>query len=261
MTEENKNFVKKYSAGAVIFKQGEWGASMFIIHSGRIRITRDIEGQTEDLGVLEKGDFFGEMSLLEDVPRTAAAIAEDDSEVIEIDKEGFTKLLKSNVEIPIRMIRKYALKLEEMNKKFEYLLQNKREYDKGIREIISQLKGKEEVSEPNPGEENIFAYLKSPNAAFTFKITGDSTLIGRIDPVTNIIPDVDLTKLDVGRTVSRRHARLTYVNKKLHLIEEIGVTNGTFVNGNQLNSGELRELNEGDKLTFGKVDLVFNFVK
>jgi len=246
--------LKKYPKGSWVFKQNEIGTTMFIIHSGTIRLTRDIQGQLEDIGLLEKGDFFGEMSLLEDMPRTASAYAEDDTDVIEIDKDGFITLLKSNVEIPIRMIRKYALKLEEMNKKFEYLLQNKREYDKGIREIISQLKGTDS-QDAKPQDDNIIATLTSLDATQNFKVTRDSLLIGRVDPVTNIIPDVDLTSLDIGRTVSRRHARITYVNDKLYIIEELGVTNGTFVNEERLNTGELRPLSNGDKIGFGKVEL------
>lgn len=259
MTEQGKNYLKKYSKDSSIFKQGDRGSTMYIIHCGRIRISRVIQGQTEDLGILEKGDFFGEMSILEDIPRTASAHALEDSELIEIDKNGFANMLKSNVEVPIRMIRKYALKLEEMNKKFEYLLQNKREYDKGIREIISQLKGTDSIEEKD--ESNAIAHLKSPDSSHTFKITGDSTLIGRIDPVTNIIPDIDLTSLDVGRTVSRRHARLTYINEKLYLVEELGVTNGTFVNGKKLSAGQLMELKKGDKIGLGKVELILDKLK
>jgi CRP-like cAMP-binding protein len=258
MQKAAKNFVKKFEKGQTIFTQSDKGSTMFIIHSGRIRLKRKIAGQDEDLGILEKGDFFGEMSLLEDLPRTATAIAEEDLELIEIDRKGFLNLLKSNVEIPIRMIRKYALKLEEMNRKFEYLLQNKREYDKGIREIITQIRGGTESSEKPSEEENIIAYLKSPDRSHAFKITKEATLVGRVDPVTNIIPDIDLTTLDVGRTVSRRHARLTFLNNTLNVIEELGVTNGTFVNDTKLNSGELKPLADGDKLKFGKVELVFH---
>ena len=249
-----KDYIKKITRGATIFEQGQSGQTMFIIHSGRVRLTRDIGGQREDLGLLEKGDFFGEMSVLEDIKRTASAIAEEDCELIEIDKEGFTKLLKSNVEIPIRMIRKYALKLEDMNRKFEYVLQNKREYDKGIREIISQLKGNKEEAK---SDQSSIGYLLSQDEKYKFSISNDSTLIGRVDPVTNIVPDIDLTSIDIGRTVSRRHARLTYVNDKLYLVEEIGVTNGTFLNGTRLNPGELKEIKDGDKVGLGKTELTF----
>jgi len=254
------HYLKKYPKGSWIFKQGESGKTMFIIHSGKIRLTREIAGQLEEMGTLEKGDFFGEMSLLEGVSRTTSAFVEENSEIIEIDVEGFSNILKKNVEIPIRMIRKYAFRLEEMNKKFEYLLENKREYDKGIREIIDQIKGSNDVREAKVEEDSIKAHLTCENPSQKFNILGDSNLMGRVDPVTNIVPDIDLTKLDTGRTVSRRHARITCVNEDLFLVEEIGVTNGTFVNGERLTTGELKKLKNGDEISLGKVSLKLSMI-
>lgn len=254
MAKEDKRYVFKHPKGSWIFKQGDKGETMFIIHSGKVKLTRDMAGQSENMGLLEKGDFFGEMSLLEGIPRTCSAFVEEDADVIEIDSHGFSNLLKNNVEISIRMIRKYALRLEEMNKKFETLLESKMEYDKGIREIISQIKGTD-AKRTDQVEEDV-AHLKSVEGNESFRVTCEPTLMGRIDPVTNIIPDIDLTKLDKGRTVSRRHARLTYVDKCLYIAEEIGVTNGTFVNGQKLTQGELKQIKEGDKIGLGKVELI-----
>ena len=70
--------------------------------------------QFETLGTLERGDFFGEMAIIENLPRSATAIAmEDDTELIAINKSQFEKMLQSNIEVAIRMIRKYAHRLME----------------------------------------------------------------------------------------------------------------------------------------------------
>ena len=59
----------------MIFSECQAGADMFIIQDGAVRITKVVDGQEVILAVLNKGDMFGEMSLLENKPRSASAIA------------------------------------------------------------------------------------------------------------------------------------------------------------------------------------------
>jgi pSer/pThr/pTyr-binding forkhead associated (FHA) protein len=83
------------------------------------------------------------------------------------------------------------------------------------------------------------------------------TMIGRYDPVTELKPDVDLTELDLKRSVSRRHARIVDSEEGLVVIEEVGALNGTFVNGTRLTAGEPHPVEDGDRVGFGMVKLVF----
>ena len=78
-----QNFVVRFHSGDTVFDEGDTGATMFIVQSGAVRLFREIEDQRRDLGVMEKGDFFGEMSILEGLPRTHSAEAVDDAELIE----------------------------------------------------------------------------------------------------------------------------------------------------------------------------------
>jgi pSer/pThr/pTyr-binding forkhead associated (FHA) protein len=88
-------------------------------------------------------------------------------------------------------------------------------------------------------------------------LSAPETLIGRFDPVTELMPDVDLTQVDLKRSVSRRHARLVRATDGFTLTEEVGALNGTFVNGNKLVTGRPHPLQDGDKVAFGMVKLVF----
>ena len=87
---------------------------------------------------------------------------------------------------------------------------------------------------------------------------GDSITIGRRDPVTGIQPSVDLTGLDQERSVSRRHAKLERRGGRLYLVEDLGTTNGTFVNGERISPGESVEVDPGDLLRFGLVELTYD---
>lgn len=90
-----------------------------------------------------------------------------------------------------------------------------------------------------------------------FPFEGPNTLVGRYDPVTEMRPDVDLTQLDLKRSVSRRHAMLTDTGDGFTITEEVGALNGTSVNGSKLVTGKPHPLQEGDVLSFGMVKLIF----
>src|SRR5690242_8646318 len=91
--------------GESIFKEGETGTEMFIIESGTVEIVRADRGK-EPLAVLEAGDFFGEMAVLEDQPRFASAQAQTECRLLRIDRAHFADVLRENVEIAIRIMRK-----------------------------------------------------------------------------------------------------------------------------------------------------------
>jgi len=79
-----------YAAGDVIFQQGDLGTDMFIIQEGEVNIVKHINGESHTLSHLEKGDFFGEMAVLESVPRTADAIAATEVRALAINGAATT---------------------------------------------------------------------------------------------------------------------------------------------------------------------------
>src|SRR5262245_53217185 len=95
---------------------------MFIVQSGAVEIFRSLGGKEQVLAVMEKGDFFGEMSILEGSARTASARASMDSEIIEITSAVFDKMIRGNIEIAVRMLRKLSSRLQEANRKVENLI-------------------------------------------------------------------------------------------------------------------------------------------
>jgi hypothetical protein len=80
-------------------------------------------------------------------------------------------------------------------------------------------------------------------------------VIGRPDPATGAIPEINLGPLDLARSLSRRHARLIVSAAGIALREEPGVANGTWVNGERVAAGQTVALKPGDKLRFGAIDL------
>jgi len=90
-----------------------------------------------------------------------------------------------------------------------------------------------------------------------FPLSANESYIGRWDADNGIFPDVDLDKHDAEAKVSRKHARIVSGDGKF-LIEDLGSTNGTFVNrGRRLLPGNPHILNDGDEIIVGKTFLRF----
>lgn len=90
-----------------------------------------------------------------------------------------------------------------------------------------------------------------------FRLTNDESTIGRWDADNGVFPDVDLDAHDEDAKVSRRHARIRR-SSGMYSIEDLGSTNGTYVNrGRRLLPGNAEVLNDGDEVIVGKTFLRF----
>ncbi len=93
-----------------------------------------------------------------------------------------------------------------------------------------------------------------------FQITGLETNIGRWDADSGIFPDIDLDEDDPEAKISRRHARIVNHNGQF-FIEDLGSTNGTFINrGRRLLPGKRHALQNGDEVIVGKTFLKFHIL-
>jgi CRP-like cAMP-binding protein len=233
----------EFAAGRFIFHEGDLGTEMFIIHAGKVEILQESAGGSRQLAVLERGDFFGEMSILEELPRNAAARALTDVKIIMIDGATFDSMLRANPEIGIRIMRKLSRRVREAD---ILLRQTQSGEEPGLAEAPP-------VVVPTPQR---VARLIHSESGTDFGITAaGATTIGRRDPVTGIQPDVDLTTVDPERSSSRRHAKIYCEDEKFLLVEDIGATNGTFIDDSRIRTGIPVEIEHGNIVRFGLVEL------
>jgi CRP-like cAMP-binding protein len=248
-------FVKHFTKGTVLFNEDDPGEEMYIIRSGRVAIRKRIPGQGDVIvAELEKGDFFGEMAVLERIPRTAGAEMLDDGDLIVIGSDIFGDMVKSNPEIAVRMLRKYSLRLRETTKQIEQL---KKQQPAAQMTTMERLPEMRKVAPPVAASTEPLAYFVSKSTGNVFAVLKAESLIGRFDSVTGQSPEIDLTQEDTSRNISRRHARLVLRDGEFQVAEEIGTMNGTFVNGHKLTTGVLRPIKDGDELTLCRLGLVF----
>lgn len=104
--------------GEVLFRIGEKGSSMFVIEEGKIEITVPIEGQVKKetrVSVLHEGEFVGELSLLDGLPRTATATAMEPCKLLEMKREDFIRFLMERPAVSISMVSEIGKRLRSTN--------------------------------------------------------------------------------------------------------------------------------------------------
>lgn len=113
---------KVFPPGTVLFRDGERGKEMYVIQSGKVKITKEIRGEVQTLAVLGAGEFFGEMAILNNKPRSASAEVVEESKMLVIDPKTFEAMVRGNTEIAVRMIKKLAQRLQEADHQIESLM-------------------------------------------------------------------------------------------------------------------------------------------
>lgn len=248
-------------AGDYVFREGDLGTEMFVIHRGSVEILKRLNGGAEEkrLAVFEQGDFFGELSLLDDEPRSASVRALEDTVLVRVDGATFIQMLTENPEIGVRMMRKLSRRLRQTDHLLEKALEASSapqpEAPPPAEAPPVEVVTSEREAVPEPASEFMLVDKKS-GMSFRFS-SGPETSIGRGDPVTGIEPNIDLTPIDTQRSSSRKHARIYHRDSRFFIAEEIGVMNGTYVNARRIETGSPVEVHPGDQLRFGTLEFEF----
>jgi CRP/FNR family transcriptional regulator, cyclic AMP receptor protein len=114
---------ERFRAGSMIFREGEKGDKLYIVLDGRVRISKFIPGVGEEaLAVLDRGDFFGEMALIDEKARSADAKAhEADTTVLSIDRATLNEILSMDPNASLQFLnllcRMISRRLREINEK------------------------------------------------------------------------------------------------------------------------------------------------
>lgn len=121
MTTLNEH-LHQYKKGDILFRQGDPGGVMFVIQKGQIEISRKVGEREHVLAVLPEGEFFGEMSILNNAPRSATAKVVSDAILLEIDSNTLSTMVKESSEIAVRMLKNMAFRLEQTTAQMELLM-------------------------------------------------------------------------------------------------------------------------------------------
>ena len=95
---------------------------MYVVQSGRVRLFRRLGHADVAIALLGQGEVFGEMAVLEGLPRTASAVAADASVVVEVTKPQFEQMVRDNGEVALRILRKLSARLREADRQINTFL-------------------------------------------------------------------------------------------------------------------------------------------
>jgi len=109
---------KSYPRNSTIINAGDPTDALYIVISGRLKVMMsDDEGREVILAILGQGEFFGEMGLIDEAPRSATVIAIEPCELLTINKMDFKKCLAENFEIGVGVMKGLVKRLREADKK------------------------------------------------------------------------------------------------------------------------------------------------
>jgi len=108
---------REYSKGEYIVKQGESGLGLFFITSGRVKVEVERNDSKAVVATLQSEDFLGELSIIDNKPRSANVICLEDTRCLLLTRDSFSKLINKYPEIAIQMAKALAGRIRAANEK------------------------------------------------------------------------------------------------------------------------------------------------
>jgi CRP/FNR family cyclic AMP-dependent transcriptional regulator len=110
--------VRSHPAGQVILLENDWGSSVYFVLDGWVKIrTYNLDGREVTLNILGKGELFGEMAPLDEVPRSTDVMTLADTVIGNMPAQDFVKLISSEPEAGIRLAKLMARRLRQVNRR------------------------------------------------------------------------------------------------------------------------------------------------
>ncbi|MCP4162581.1 MAG: Crp/Fnr family transcriptional regulator [Deltaproteobacteria bacterium] len=116
-----ERFAVTYQPGDIIFCEYEPGDSFYLIQSGQVKIVKIFGNIEKTVDILNPGEFFGEMALLEEAPRSASIIAVEQCKLLEFNKTNFEILMKGNPQMALKLLRLFAKRIYDQKRRFMIL--------------------------------------------------------------------------------------------------------------------------------------------
>ncbi len=117
-------FIRSYNRGEIVFEEGSRGKEMYVIYTGKVEISKkDAAGKEAVLAVLEPGEMFGEMALVDQQTRSATATAaSEDTRLVTLDRTRFKYWLRHEPEFAFVVMETLCRRIREKNVQYARLL-------------------------------------------------------------------------------------------------------------------------------------------
>ena len=239
--EDQTQEVVSFEAGQYVFQQNDEGVHLFVVQQGVVELLKTKGERERRVALMLKGDVFGEGSALEQRPRKFSARCVTGCTFLRIDASTLGQLARLHPEVALHMMRRLSRRLSESY------------------ETLQAIDAGDDTSPPveAPAAHGKPRIVLDSGAAEFPLWTGPEAMVGRPDPPSGFIPEINLAPHDSHRSLSRRHALIFRKGDDFFVREEAGVRNGTTVNGQKLETGVPAKIKNGDEICFGRVKTTF----
>jgi CRP-like cAMP-binding protein len=138
-----ERFAVLFKAGDIIFSEFEPGDTFYLIQSGRVQIVKIMGDIEKNLDILQPGEIFGEMAILEEAPRSASAIALEPVKALEFNRANFEVLMQGNPQIALKLLKLFTKRIYDQKRRFLILtLDDEQAKVADVFLMLDEIKGK-----------------------------------------------------------------------------------------------------------------------
>lgn len=116
-----ERFAKEYEPNQIIISEYEPGDSFYLIQSGSVQLVKCVNGTKKHLDILKPGEFFGEMAILDNSPRSATCMAIGKVKCLEFNKENFELLITGNPQMALLLLKLFCKRIYDQKRRFRIL--------------------------------------------------------------------------------------------------------------------------------------------
>lgn len=117
-----ERFAKKYAPGQVIISEYEPGDTFYLIQRGEVQLLKCVNGSSKNLDILRAGEFFGEMAILDNSPRSATCMAKTSVKCLEFSKVNFETLVTGNPQLALNLLKLFCKRIYDQHRRFKVLI-------------------------------------------------------------------------------------------------------------------------------------------
>jgi CRP/FNR family transcriptional regulator, cyclic AMP receptor protein len=134
--------IQDFKDGECIFEEGDTGRELYIVQQGFIKIRKKISGGEIDLAEFKKGDFFGDISLLQSIPRYASAYAKGDTRLLILKPGGFLMKIRRDPTFAFEMLQQLSLRVLVSNDRLFSIVQQYKLPPSEVQKLLELFGGK-----------------------------------------------------------------------------------------------------------------------
>ena len=128
--------------GSAFLKKAMSGRDLYIVQSGEVKIQKKIQNKSVELATFSKGDFFGDMALLQSIPRYAAAYASGETRLLILKPAGFLLKIRRDPTFAFEMLQQMSLRVKVSNDRVLELIEKFQLPKDEVQKLLLTLNGK-----------------------------------------------------------------------------------------------------------------------